>query len=70
MVLEFDRTKLRELRKQKNLRQQDLGEQVGKSGSHISNYENGVSLPPVNTLLSLMEFFNAKPREMAKEVKA
>ena len=67
-MLEFDGIKLKELRKQQNLTQTDLANEIfGKpKTSHISNYENGVANPPSDVLLSLMDFFKISPEEISR----
>lgn len=59
-MLEFDGSKLKQLRKDKGLTQTDLATQVGKSFSHIANYENGYATPPSDVLLNLMTIFKVK----------
>ncbi|MBN2257936.1 MAG: helix-turn-helix transcriptional regulator [Anaerolineaceae bacterium] len=45
--------RLRELRKQKNLSQNELGVKAGIHFTHISQYERGLSLPAMDTLKRL-----------------
>lgn len=67
-MLQFDGSKLKELRKSRNLKQKDLAAIVGvKSQSHIANYENGVADPPSHVLLRLMEFFDVPAKKLSKE---
>jgi transcriptional regulator with XRE-family HTH domain len=47
--------RLRELRRQKNLSQTELGEKAGVHYTHISKYERGVSTPSVETIRGLAE---------------
>ena len=42
--------RLRELRKQKNISQAELGEIVGLHYTHVGRYERGVSRPSADTL--------------------
>lgn len=65
-MLEFDGTKLKELRKKKGLTQGELGERVGKKTEHISNYENNHANPPSDVLLSLMKFFKVPADGLSK----
>ena len=44
---------LKELRKERNLTQEELGELIGISKVSISNYENGLQKPTVETLVLL-----------------
>ena len=45
--------KLRELRKQRGLTQQDLADIVGVSNVSLSNYERGVQMPDILTLTKI-----------------
>lgn len=67
-MLEFDGTKLKQLRKEQNLTQTDLAEKIfgEPKTSHISNYENGFANPPSDVLLNLMEFFKVTPDQIGK----
>ena len=65
-MLQFDGSKLKQLRKSRNLTQTALAEKVGKETSHISNYENGVATPPSDVLLSLMQFFEIGAEDLAR----
>ena len=47
--------RLRELRKQKDLSQTELGERVGVHYTHIGRYERGVSRPGADTLKRLAD---------------
>ena len=66
-MLELDRSKLKSLRKQKKLKMRELAQQIGKTTSDISNYENSGVFPTANTLLNLMNVFNVSPKEISKE---
>ncbi len=50
-----DRLKL--LRKEKNLRQADLGKILGFSRTTIANYEQEIRIPPTETLYKFAEYF-------------
>jgi repressor LexA len=65
-MLEFDGSKLKQLRKDKGLTQGDLGIKVGRKTEHISNYENGYATPPSDVLLSLMEIFEVPADELGR----
>ena len=69
-MLEFDGSKLKKLRKERQLTQKELGILVGKGSSYIANYENGYAAPPSDTLLSLLAFFKVSPRDMSKTEEA
>jgi transcriptional regulator with XRE-family HTH domain len=47
--------RIRELRRQKNLSQTELGKIVGLHYTHISRYERGLSIPASDTLKRLAE---------------
>jgi transcriptional regulator with XRE-family HTH domain len=51
-----DRLKL--LREQKNLKQQDVADQIRSTQQKISNYENNVVEPDLSTLIQLADFYN------------
>jgi transcriptional regulator with XRE-family HTH domain len=68
-MLEWDGTKLKELRKAQKLTQSDLAEKVGKTFSHISNYERDKK-PPCDVLLNFLEIFKVTPDQIGKPAKA
>lgn len=49
---------LHALRKKNNLTQEKLGKEVALSASAISNIENSLSFPSIDTLIKLAEYFN------------
>ena len=49
---------LRELREQKNLRQQDVADIVGSSQKNVSNREIGKFEPDIQTLWKLADYFD------------
>ena len=65
-MLEFDGSKLKQLRKDRSLTQTALALKVGKETSHISNYENGVATPPSDVLLNLIQFFGVRAQDLAR----
>ena len=46
--------RIRALRRQKAMTQEELGERAGKTAESISNIERGVTMPPLDTLESLV----------------
>ncbi|TKG94711.1 LexA family transcriptional regulator [Puteibacter caeruleilacunae] len=58
---------LRYLRLSKRLTQQKMGARLRINPSSIGSYENGRSLPRVNTLQRLSDFFNRPIDDMLKE---
>ena len=49
---------LKELRKEKNLTQEQLAEQLNVSGRTVSRWETGTNMPDVSILVELAEFYN------------
>ena len=48
---------LAELRKDKNLTQEELGERIGVTNKTVSRWENGNYLPPVEILQILSKLY-------------
>lgn len=55
---------LSELRKEKNLTQEQLGEKIGVTNKTVSRWENGNYMPPVEMLLTLSEFYGVSINEI------
>ena len=55
---------LAELRKEKNLTQDELGEQIGVTNKTVSRWENGNYLPPVEMLRILSKFYDVSINEI------
>ena len=55
---------LAELRKEKNLTQDELGEQIGVTNKTVSRWENGNYLPPVEMLQILSKFYDVGINEI------
>ena len=55
---------LSELRKEKNLTQDELGEQIGVTNKTVSRWENGNYLPPVEILQILSKFYDVSINEI------
>lgn len=47
--------RLEEIRKERNIKQQELADYVGTSQQTISNYENGINKPSVELLLKIID---------------
>ena len=56
--LEIFAFRVRALRKQKKLNQQELGEALGMAQTAISNIENGARTTTIEKLILLAEFFD------------
>lgn len=50
--------RIRQLREQHKLSQEELGRRVGRSKSVISSYENNLKLPPLDVLTQLARTFH------------
>lgn len=50
--------RLKELRKLKNLTQQQLAEILGIDRSNYANYERGKRIPPIDKIEKIADFFN------------
>ncbi len=50
--------KLKELRINRQLSQDGLGEILGTSGKNVSSWERGIARPDIDTLKVMAEFFN------------
>lgn len=55
---------LKQLRTQKNLTQDELGEKLGVSGQTIYKYENGITFPPPEKIEKIFQFFNVDPNNL------
>lgn len=55
---------LSELRKEKNLTQEQLGQRLGITNKTVSRYENGNYLPPVEILQQLSGFYGVSINEI------
>lgn len=53
--------KLKELRKSKNLTQEDIGDFCGVGKATISNWENNLTDPPIETITKLANYFDVTP---------
>ena len=50
--------RLRQLREQHNLAQEEMGRRVGRSKPVISNYENNLKVPSLDVLTSIAALYN------------
>lgn len=53
-----------DLRKEKGLTQEQLGEIIGVTNKTVSRWETGVYLPPADALLALGDLFNVSVNEL------
>ena len=55
---------LKELRKEKNLTQEQLAETLNVSGRTVSRWETGNNMPDLSVLIELADFYDADIREI------
>lgn len=55
---------LRELRKEKGLTQEQLGEKMHVTGKTVSHWETGTYMPPVEMLLAMSELYGVSINEI------
>lgn len=60
-------TKLKEGRTNKGLKQSDVATQIGVKGNTLSNYENGVSEPDIDTFCALCDIYDLDAAELLGE---
>ena len=65
--IEVDGTKLRKLRRERALSQQDIERGTGISQATLSDLEQGKRGARASTLRKLVEFLGVEPRELIKE---
>ena len=53
-----------ELRKEKNLTQDQLGEKLNINGKSISKWETGTNMPDISNLVMLSKIFNVSVNEL------
>lgn len=53
-----------ELRKEKNMTQEDLGELLGVTSKSISRWENGITMPDISMLTFLAKYLNCDIQEL------
>lgn len=60
-------SRLKELRENKGLKQQELAEILGVKNTAISNYELDISSPKEETMFKIFKFFNVTPNYMFQD---
>lgn len=50
--------RIKELRKKRNMSQQELGRRIDRSKSVVCSYENNTKIPPLNVLTDIAAIFN------------
>ena len=55
---------LKELRKEKNLTQEQLAEKLGVSGRTVSRWETGSNMPDISILIEIAEFYDVSIPEL------
>ena len=59
--------RIKTLREEHNLTQEELAKELNISRNAISNYENGVRTPDLNVIRDICEFFNVTLDSFFKE---
>lgn len=59
--------KLKEGRTNAKLKQSEVAEKIGIKGNTLSNYENGVSEPDIDTFCALCDIYNIDPANILNE---
>ena len=59
----FLRSRITELRLEKNISEHKMSLDLGKSGSYIRSITSGVSLPSLRELFNIIMYFNMTPAE-------
>ncbi len=57
-------TYLKELRKEKNLTQEQIAERFGVSQRSVSRWENGNTMPDISVLIELADYYSVDLREI------
>ena len=57
-------TYLKELRKEKNLTQEQIAEKFGVSQRSVSRWENGYTMPDISVLIELADYYDVDLREI------
>lgn len=60
---EFIRTRITELRMQKNISEHKMSLDLDKSGSYIRGITSGAALPSLKELFNIISYFNMTPVE-------
>lgn len=60
---EFIRTRITELRMQKNISEHKMSLDLDKSGSYIRGITSGAALPSLKELFNIISYFNITPTE-------
>ena len=55
---------LKELRKERNLTQEQFAEQLGVSGRSVSRWETGINMPAISLLVEIAEFYDVSISEI------
>jgi len=63
MYEEFTAKRITQLRMQKGVSARDMSLSLGQNGSYINHIENGQSLPSLQVLFWICEYFKITPKE-------
>jgi len=58
---------IRKLRRERNLTQEELAEQIGVTYQAVSKWESGASDPSTTNLMALAKLFGVSAEELLKE---
>jgi|GEM_PF-4421765 len=62
----FDPTKLKDLRRSRGLKLREVAEKGGFSIPQLSNWENGHSMPPADSLIKVLDIYEANIFDVQK----
>lgn len=65
---EVDNAKLKLIREEAHLNQEDIGNLIGKSSKNVSHYETGRAKPTADVLLNYLINFKKRAIEVAKQI--
>ena len=60
---DFVRSRITQLRLEKNVAEHRMSLELGKSGSYIRGISNGTSLPSLRELFNIIDYFGITPSE-------
>lgn len=67
---DFVRSRITQLRLEKNVAEHKMSLDIGKSGSYIRGITNGGSLPSLKELFNIIEYFGMTPSEFFDPLEA
>ena len=67
-MVTLDGKKLKEFRENRGLKLREVAEKTGVGVQSISNYEQGVSKPSADVLLTLLEIYGVHHKDITKNL--